>query len=811
MDSEPSFDDGRRRIPREVVGSEGFTYSIGEQIGSGSSGGVYLAIRRPDGQQVAVKAIRLDRLRVQEDRKTLDREIAILRSLRHKSIVELYDVVEADSFVYIVMEYVSGGELFQRITDDPSFKNEDVVKYLFVQVVDAVLYMHAHDVLHRDIKAENILVSLSSPNPPPEDLDTPGLPAYPQIKIADFGLSKRVSDASSLATTWVGTPQYWAPEVLLSRDTHKPYDGRVDIWSLGVLLFVTLGKRYPFAEGKNSSSPLPMTERILRGIFDFTHTARPIPPLAQDLIKKLIVPDPAGRLTLEEVLVHPWLQGFKPAERAARVWPKKSEIFSVVSVEEDEESVDMEAEGKEVGPAEAPGVRILSSNPTQPSSTLMVSRPQGMPSSPPPSTPSSALLPLFPNLAISSTPSAIPLTELAHCQTEITRTLNRVLLQLRDRPAMLRVAADLLRRARELYFLSARTISGFALTAEAVEGVLLDASAFVDASHGEAAIDCLNEVRGHVAGMHGQSQGVQGEYRRLAGDIHKLLRASEAAAGMGVAGAVKGVQAIADKGEEGHVEEQHSTGDCQVPENQPPSHASTSMSSVRAAPQQLPETTRLLLRRVAGGQVAQLSAEQQMDLLEILGVLNFTRNIEAGLCMPSTPAEEQPTNSAIANRSSSSSSSSRSPSPAREIQSIPWHPNPLHQTLNESLAVAFGPGSNPAEFSLLSLAARDLRRVDAILERCRLFWSNVEQCVHRLNLFKEAAARLLESATTSVSIKARYHQRMQQHIAFWAAFRETCSDYASQAQLEYQRMIDDAGRMADAVDAVMTGSIARRQ
>lgn len=666
----------QRAIPKRLVSSVGdYTYLVGKQIGAGSSGGVYLCKREPDGLLCAVKAIRVDQLHMsssgrdyKEEMKSLYREIHILRSLKHRRIVELFDVVEDEYYVFIIMEYVEGGELFARITDDPAYRNEDVVKYLFVQVVEAVLYMHAQNVIHRDLKAENVLIKSSLTTPPEEDSDIPNLPAYPQIKVTDFGLSKQMTDQSSLATTWVGTPQYWAPEVLLSRDTGKPYDGRVDIWSLGVLLYVTLGKRYPFAE-TSKISPLPMNERILRGIFDFNCGSREIPKLAQDLIMQLIVPDPSKRLALEDVFTHPWLADFPPAQRASQIWTPTPLDYAAISE--------------------------VNAQPIVLTPTLQLQVTQQVPQQ----------LSVLPNVALNS--SGIPLAELARCQTEITRALNRIMLQLRGRPQAQRVASELMRRARELHFLSAKTITQFAVTAETVEAVLVDAQAFVDAGVPAAALECMEEVRGHVVEMHGNSQVVQTEYRRLAADVHKLLRGAEQA-------------------------------------SPPPT---------RLVQEEPPTATMRLLNKVNTGELGGLSDEQQLDLLEILGLLNLSQQ------------------------------------------------NAASPTVTETVALRADDQVN-----LLSLAARDLRRVDAILERCRFFWSNVEHCVLRLNQFKDAAGRLLEHARASQVLYKRYTERMTAHCQFWQAFRATCKDYADQAQLEYQQAVDNAAALADALDAVSRSS-----
>jgi len=270
-----------------------------------------------------------------------------------------------------------------------------------------------------------------------------------------------------------------------------------------------------------------------------------------------------------------------------------------------------------------------------------------------------------------------------------------------------------MRRARDLHFLSARTITSFAVTAESVESVLVDAQAFLQAGVTQAALECLEEVRNHVAEMHSSSQVVQTEYRRLANDVQKVLRGAEQAS--------------------------------------PPPAA----VRPRIVPDEPSAATMSLLSRISSGEISNLTDEQQLDLLEILGVLNLA---------PSSPS----------------------------IADEPAEP----------AGVIARPAATEEEVNLLSLAARDLRRVDAILERCRFFWSNVEHCVLRLNQFKEAAARLLDHARASDALFARYNERMSSHQQFWQAFGATCKEYAAQAQIEYQQAVDIAAALADAVDTI---------
>ncbi|KAF4663521.1 hypothetical protein FOL47_005696 [Perkinsus chesapeaki] len=223
-------------------------YRIGREIGAGATARVFKCQRQSDGAIFAVKCLFVQRARLSGDFEgeiqALHKEIGILSRLKHRNIVALYDVVETQAAVFIVMEYIGGGELFDYVVDDSNFSNENVIRFVFCQVVDALLYLHVNGVIHRDLKPENILVSSMTKECPQGYEAVPGdMPVYPVVKLADFGLSKAVQNASSLAMTWVGTPQYWAPEVIKAQEDKVGYDGRADNWSLGVLLYVMLGSR----------------------------------------------------------------------------------------------------------------------------------------------------------------------------------------------------------------------------------------------------------------------------------------------------------------------------------------------------------------------------------------------------------------------------------------------------------------------------------------------------------------------------------------------------------------------------------------
>ncbi|CAK9071214.1 unnamed protein product [Durusdinium trenchii] len=180
--------------------------------------------------------------------------------------------------------------------------NEVEAKYIFRQLLEGVGYMHSKNVIHRDLKPENILIAASRELPPPMS------GTLREVKIADFGLSKIINEGSSFAKTFVGTPQYWAPEVLNVQRGGGSYTQAADYWSLGAVLFVMLGGRYPF-DGK----AMPLEEQIRTASFSMTSAAwQRVSEEAKDMVRGLLKVNPAERLKLEDCMVHPWVAGRWP-------------------------------------------------------------------------------------------------------------------------------------------------------------------------------------------------------------------------------------------------------------------------------------------------------------------------------------------------------------------------------------------------------------------------------------------------------------------------------------------------------------------
>uniref|UniRef100_A0A9J7YW64 Calcium/calmodulin-dependent protein kinase 1Db n=1 Tax=Cyprinus carpio carpio TaxID=630221 RepID=A0A9J7YW64_CYPCA len=246
---------------------------------------VVLAQEKATGEMYAVKCIPKKALRGKES--GIENEIAVLRKIKHENIVALEDIYESPTHLYLIMQLVSGGELFDRIVERGFYTEQDA-SALIKQVVDAVNYLHSLGIVHRDLKPENLLYY----NPHEES----------KIMISDFGLSKMEGAANDIMSTACGTPGYVAPEVL----AQKPYSKAVDCWSIGVIAYILLCGYPPFYDENDSK----LFEQILRAEYEFDSPYwDDISDSAKDFIRNLMQKDPEKRLTCEEALRHPWIAG----------------------------------------------------------------------------------------------------------------------------------------------------------------------------------------------------------------------------------------------------------------------------------------------------------------------------------------------------------------------------------------------------------------------------------------------------------------------------------------------------------------------
>lgn len=259
-------------------------YDLKDVLGTGAFSQVRLAESKEEpGKMYAIKIIDKKALKGKED--SLENEIRVLRRLDHINVVKLLDAYESRQCVYLVMELVTGGELFDRIVEKGSYTEKDAAD-LIKQVLSAVSYMHDSGVVHRDLKPENLLYY--SPE------------AESRIMISDFGLSKM--EDSGLMATACGTPGYVAPEVL----AQKPYGKAVDVWSIGVISYILLCGYPPFYDENDAN----LFAQILKGEFEFDSPYwDDISEEAKDFIRSLMCVDVEKRLSCRDSLKHCWITG----------------------------------------------------------------------------------------------------------------------------------------------------------------------------------------------------------------------------------------------------------------------------------------------------------------------------------------------------------------------------------------------------------------------------------------------------------------------------------------------------------------------
>jgi len=279
----------REEIDDDFISTEPIRnkYSLGEEIGKGGFSIVYHAERKKSGEEFAVKKIEKKKVEG-DDIKLLRREIQIMKKLDHPNILKLYEVYEDDDSFYLVMELVKGKELFDKIVERGMYSERDAAN-IIAQVVSAVEYLHENGIAHRDLKPENLLVE-------GEEEDS-------IVKIADFGFAKSFGgETGEKLMTSCGSPGYVAPEIL----TAESYDKSVDMWSVGVILYILLSGYPPFY----ADSAPALFKKIMDVKYDFDDSVwDDISDTAKDLIRNLLVKDPAKRYTAQQCLAHPWITG----------------------------------------------------------------------------------------------------------------------------------------------------------------------------------------------------------------------------------------------------------------------------------------------------------------------------------------------------------------------------------------------------------------------------------------------------------------------------------------------------------------------
>jgi serine/threonine protein kinase len=273
MGEEPQEDE----VP-EYVGP----YRVVEPLGSGGFATVYKAIHEQTRCVVALKAIRKSGLRTMEEFELIRREVSVMKGMDHPFIASFFELLDDDNCFYLVIELVENGDLLEYINANNGL-GEPQARRIFFQLVTVLNYLHREKrVAHRDLKAENVLLDSNH-----------------NIRLVDFGLSKPFSKDNPFLQTCCGSPGYVSPEII----REQPYTAASDVWSLGILLWAMLQADLPFY----SDNMPTMLNLIL--------TSQPnipahLSPELRDLIQRLLVKDPTHRITIPQILDHPWLSEY---------------------------------------------------------------------------------------------------------------------------------------------------------------------------------------------------------------------------------------------------------------------------------------------------------------------------------------------------------------------------------------------------------------------------------------------------------------------------------------------------------------------
>eukprot|EP01022_Parablepharisma_sp_SALTPOND_P004844 TRINITY_DN121100_c0_g1_i1.p1 TRINITY_DN121100_c0_g1~~TRINITY_DN121100_c0_g1_i1.p1 ORF type:complete len:638 (-),score=69.91 TRINITY_DN121100_c0_g1_i1:2465-4378(-) len=256
-------------------------YKMMDVVGHGRFGVVYKAeCKFEPGKLVAIKVLKNNSYL---DKKAITEEIKILRHLDHPNIAKYYEEIEAGPYIFIVTEYCSGGEVFERLAAKELFKESEAAA-IIEKLLCALNHCHSKNIAHRDIKPENILYTSKD--------------EHAEVKLIDFGLAKQSDKYAKTYETIVGTPYYVAPEVIDGN-----YTCSCDIWSLGIVLHVMLSGMMPFS-GDHTED---IFRSIKKGNLTFDHPVwQKVTPPAKDLLQKLLEPDETKRLTAGEALKHEW-------------------------------------------------------------------------------------------------------------------------------------------------------------------------------------------------------------------------------------------------------------------------------------------------------------------------------------------------------------------------------------------------------------------------------------------------------------------------------------------------------------------------
>eukprot|EP00644_Phytophthora_capsici_P016551 jgi/Phyca11/10644/fgenesh1_pm.PHYCAscaffold_52_\ len=288
----------QQRPPERVADGNGDVigeYALGETIGKGTFGKVKLGLHLLTGEKVAVKILEKKRIVQAADVERVAREIKILKRNHHQNVIQLFEVIDSPDNIFLIMEHVDGGEMFEYIVAHHRIREPEAA-FLFRQIVDGLAYLHSNEVTHRDLKPENLLLQSNRQQSSDSTL---------LVKIVDFGLSN-THDGGRLLRTACGSPCYAAPEMIQGRLYHGPI---ADMWSLGVVLFAMVCGFLPFEDSNTNM----LYKKILSANYKMPTF---LSANAQDLIRHILETDPSKRYTVDKIRQHPWLTGVQMPEVA---------------------------------------------------------------------------------------------------------------------------------------------------------------------------------------------------------------------------------------------------------------------------------------------------------------------------------------------------------------------------------------------------------------------------------------------------------------------------------------------------------------
>ena len=265
-------------------------YKIAERLGKGAFSEVFLATHRSLGIKRCIKVTRKRSNSTPQENDAVLEEVRILKDIDHPNIMRVYEYYQDSQNIYVVSEYLSGGELFDRIVASKYF-TEAKAKVLMQKILSAISYLHKKKIVHRDMKPENICFESKDENA--------------DVKIIDFGTSKKMQQNEILKTK-LGTAYYIAPEVL-----SNSYDSKCDIWSCGVIFYILMCGYPPF----NAKTDDEIFKKIQKGVFVFPDEEwKKVSPEAKKFVQRMLTLKPASRPTADELLKDPWFSASLPKE-----------------------------------------------------------------------------------------------------------------------------------------------------------------------------------------------------------------------------------------------------------------------------------------------------------------------------------------------------------------------------------------------------------------------------------------------------------------------------------------------------------------